>query len=770
MHRNSLHFICLALVVFFSNLSYGAALAPNDSSIKDSLCLWLRSPDVNYDLSTGIWTDLSGKGNNAETVGYMAVWDNTYFAPTLSLATSPALFSHTFATVKFSGGVDDLMRVPNVNAGAGLSQLTIIAVYKLYNQSQSGAGMTRPVGIGSFTGEGANLGDYFDLANDMSIRKDNGSIAGATATHPDNAFVIRAARMNPTAVNQWLDTNGTLQQVQNATGSSFTTSVDNFYLGDLRADNSAGGPSGYSRADIEIAEAIVYNTDLTDAQIEGISQWLHANVRMERKSAFAPVPQNGAMLTSTWTTLQWAAGASAVSHDVYIDTGFDRVNAATLNDADVFAGSTNNTTLLVGLAGYARPEGLIPGTTYYWRVDEVNNAEPNSPWKGDLWSFSIAPRTAYNPKPADGTGAVALDASLSWAAGFEAKLHTVYFGDNFDDVNNAATGGAMSGTTTYSPTGMKSAKVYYWRVDETDPPNTYKGQVWSFATLGAVNGPSPANDAANAPMNSILSWTPGDAAASHQVYFGADKEALRKATASSPEYKGVRTLGTESYDPGMLAWDSAYYWRIDEVNTTNPESPWKGPVWSFTTGGSLVVDDIESYNDIPETDPGSNRIYLKWIDGYGTTTNGAMVGNLDVPLTERTNVHGGGQAMPLSYDNNLKFSEATLTLTGAASDWTRQGVAELSLWFRGVSTNALEGMYVALNGSTPVYHTSPAAVRKTSWTRWVIPLQQFADQGVNLANVTSITIGFGTRGNTTIAGGTGQMYFDDIRLYRPDAQ
>jgi len=85
----------------------------------------------------------------------------------------------------------------------------------------------------------------------------------------------------------------------------------------------------------------------------------------------------------------------------------------------------------------------------------------------------------------------------------------------------------------------------------------------------------------------------------------------------------------------------------------------------------LIVDDIEFYNDLPETDPASNRIYKKWSDGYGTTTNGAMVGNLDVPLTQRTNVHGGAQTMPLSYDNNRKFSEATLTLT-SGRDWTRK--------------------------------------------------------------------------------------------------
>jgi len=49
----------------------------------------------------------------------------------------------------------------------------------------------------------------------------------------------------------------------------------------------------------------------------------------------------------------------------------------------------------------------------------------------------------------------------------------------------------------------------------------------------------------------------------------------------------------------------------------------------------------------------------------------------------------------------------------------------------------------------------------------VIPLQVLADQGITLTNVDRIAIGLGTRGNMTIAGGSGKMYFDDVRLYRP---
>jgi len=176
------------------------------------------------------------------------------------------------------------------------------------------------------------------------------------------------------------------------------------------------------------------------------------------------------------------------------------------------------------------------------------------------------------------------------------------------------------------------------------------------------------------------------------------------------------------------------------------------------------VDDFEAYNDIDPPDPASNRIFEAWIDGFGTTTNGALVGNDLPPYAERTIVHGGSQSMPYYYDNNSKTSEATLTLAWPR-DWTEEGVTKLSLWFIGDAANATERMFVALNGAAVVYHADPDVAQTDVWTEWVIDLQAFADQGVNLANVNTITIGFGTK-NSPAAGSTGTMYFDDIRLYR----
>ncbi|NQT02739.1 MAG: hypothetical protein HQ580_11995, partial [Planctomycetes bacterium] len=176
--------------------------------------------------------------------------------------------------------------------------------------------------------------------------------------------------------------------------------------------------------------------------------------------------------------------------------------------------------------------------------------------------------------------------------------------------------------------------------------------------------------------------------------------------------------------------------------------------------------DMESYNDINEGEPGSNRIYLAWMDGFDNPAiNGSVVGNANAPFAEQTIVHGGLQSMPMSYDNAVGKSEATLTLT-SNRDWTVNGVNTLTIWYRGVSSNAAETMYVVLNGSAGVDNDNPDAAQKSAWTQWNIDLQAFADQGVNLANVNSITLGLGNR-NNPVAGGAGMMYFDDIRLYAP---
>jgi hypothetical protein len=594
---------------------------------------------------------------------------------------------------------------------------------------------------------------------------------------------------------------------------------------------------------------------------------------------------------------------------VYLGENFDDVNDGL---GDTFQGNQGATSFIVGFPGYPYPDGLVPGTTYYWRIDEVNDTDPNSPWKGPVWSFTVPSRIAYDPSPPDGAKFVDPNVIFNWSPGFGSKLHTIYFGDNFDDVNNAVVG-LPQAETTYSPGTLELEKTYYWRVDEFSGAATEKGDVWSFTVTKAGGGlkaeyfnntslsgepvltrldpeidfnwgnadepgrnspdasinvdnfsarwsgelevdltdtytfqitanngfrlwldgkpiidfwnngttsnrvsepielvggdthsirmeyfegedtaiaqlfwesskreqqiipsgalqpplkagtPSPSSGAVDVTQIQVLSWSPGDNTTSHQVYFGTDEEAVSNANTGSPEYKGSRTIGSESYDAGQLEWGTTYYWRVDEVKDDNTIQ--KGNIWSFRTANFIIVDDFESYNDLDPADPESNRIFNAWIDGYGIPTNGSLVGYDNPPFAEQTIVHGGNQSMPLFYDNSVGYSEATLTLT-YPRDWTENGVTTLTIWFRGISDNAAETLYAALNGSAVVTHDNPNAAQIEEWTQWDIDLQAF---GVNLTNVNTISLGLGNRNNPQ-AGGSGMMYFDDIRLYAPMAE
>jgi len=497
----------------------------------------------------------------------------------------------------------------------------------------------------------------------------------------------------------------------------------------------------------------------TMARVAIPSQYLW--VGGDRPEPRNPNPADGAIIRDTWISLSWSPGDYTASHNVYVGESFDDVQAGT---GDTFRVNQTNTDYAVGFTGYPYPDGVVKGTTYYWRIEDVE-ADGTTTHSGLVWSFSIAPRTAYSPIPADGEEFVDPNIVLKWTPGYGAILHTVFFSDDYDTVNDAAAG-IPQGAVTYTPGTLESSKTYYWRIDEFFGFETLKGEIWSFSVTGSVSNANPYNGAENVKQTQILTWVAGDNAGSHQVYFGTDIDAVRNATSASPEYKGSKNLGDEKYDPGLLEQDASYYWRIDEVNNLNPSSPWKGNVWTFTTADFLVVDDLESYNDIDPPNPGSNTIFGYWIDGYGTANNGALVGNDLPPYADQTTVHGGRQSMPYVYDITIKFAEATLTLD-SPRDWTASDVKTLTIWFHGNLVNDAAPIYVAIANMTGapavVTHDDPAATQIHAWTQWDIPLQEFADKGIDLTNVNTVTIGIGNKANPP--GGTGKMYFDDIGLH-----
>ncbi|MGB2866283.1 MAG: LamG-like jellyroll fold domain-containing protein, partial [Sedimentisphaerales bacterium] len=239
-----------------------------------------------------------------------------------------------------------------------------------------------------------------------------------------------------------------------------------------QADGTGAGVESAMNFTGSIASVRIHDGVLSPADIQ-------RNFKLGRLKAWNSVPADGALLPETWASLSWSPGGFAVSHDVYFDDNFEDVDAGT---GDAFRSNETMPFYIVGFAGYPFADGLVNGTTYYWRVDEVNDLHPDSPWRGNVWSFTVPPKKAYEPVPSDDAKYIDTNPTLTWTSGFGAKMHVVYFGEDFDTVNNA-TGNTPVGPTTYSPGELELGKVYYWRVDELDGATTYKGDVWSFKTI-----------------------------------------------------------------------------------------------------------------------------------------------------------------------------------------------------------------------------------------------------------------------------------------------
>jgi len=196
--------------------------------------------------------------------------------------------------------------------------------------------------------------------------------------------------------------------------------------------------------------------------------------------ATGPGPEDGGIIEATFVELTWIAGAGATTNNVYISDDEDAVAQGTVEAVE-----TTEASLVVGIPDAPLGPSLTPGMTYYWRVDAVGDETT----AGDVWSFSVAPETAYGPSPADGARVIDPNVVLSWKAGLGAIVHYVTVGESFDEVDAAELGlGIEVAETSLDIGAQESGKIIYWRVDELngDTGEFIQGQVWSFATATSV--------------------------------------------------------------------------------------------------------------------------------------------------------------------------------------------------------------------------------------------------------------------------------------------
>ena len=128
------------------------------------------------------------------------------------------------------------------------------------------------------------------------------------------------------------------------------------------------------------------------------------------------------------------------------------------------------------------------------------------------------------------------------------------------------------------PTAWFDGKIDDVRIYERALSTEEIQQLYQEGAGGKAYNPNPSDQTAGIDPNTLLTWTPGKDALSHDVYFGTGFDDVNDANEFSDEYKGNQDVN--NWDPCGLELETLYFWRIDEVGGPNTV---KGQIWSFTT-------------------------------------------------------------------------------------------------------------------------------------------------------------------------------------------
>jgi hypothetical protein len=357
--------------------------------------------------------------------------------------------------------------------------------------------------------------------------------------------------------------------------------------------------------------------------------------------ALYPSPATGTTGLSPDLSLSWQPGREAVSHKVFLGTDAGTVAAGTAPAATV-AQSTYT------------PGNLAMGTTYYWRVDEVNTAATPSTWEGNVWSFStldyivVDDMEAYNDETnsrvfdfwVDGWGTTTNGGQVGYSESPFSELTTRHGGAQSMPFtyNNTAAATVSEATRTFDKAddwtraGIKTLTLYFY-----GDPNNVVAQLYI-----KVNG-----------TKIVYNGDQSDVTRRRWTQWNADLSAV-----SASVLKSVKTLTIG--------------------------------VGNGAGSGRLLIDNIRLYHTAPalptSTNPGTAGLFACYTmsnnvqDSSGNGNNGTTVGTLSYTtglgaFGTALRLNGSGDCVDLG--NKAAFNPTgsfSVSLWANAAEWSTSWV------------------------------------------------------------------------------------------------
>jgi len=477
-------------------------------------------------------------------------------------------------------------------------------------------------------------------------------------------------------------------------------------------------------------------------------------------AAFRPEPADGAIDVATDAMLNWRPGRQAAGHKLYLGTDKDAVSAGTVQAVTL---QDHKAALSSFNPMYA--------TTYYWRVDEVNDQATPALVPGDVWSFKTI-------------GYAVVDDFES----YDDLCNRIYFAwiDSLGPGEKPECGiTGIPGNGTSGIVGNNNAPF----AERVIVNSGRQSMPFAFG-----NNNPPYYSEATRRFQTAQDWTKGGLD-TLTIYLRGEPAAFVELSPGTIIMNGT---GADIWDTSdqfrfvykQLTGNGSITARVVSVGNTN--------VWA--KAGVMIRETLDagSRHAMVVVTPNNGVAFQRRLEPSGTSYNTNQTG-LAAPYWVRLTRNANTFTAECSADGvnwtpvgpDPAQSSATITManqvyiglavtshaSGAVcgakfSNVSTTGnvtgtwqVAEIGA--AQVSGNEPGIFYVAIQdsaGSSKLVANPDTGVIATGvWERWDIPYSSLT--GVNLKAVKAITIGVGNRTSPT-PGASGKIYIDDITLTR----
>ncbi|MEM1270812.1 MAG: fibronectin type III domain-containing protein, partial [Bacteroidota bacterium] len=357
-------------------------------------------------------------------------------------------------------------------------------------------------------------------------------------------------------------------------------------------------------------------------------------------------PENDASLLSPGDLqLSWEAVGDATGY-------FFEVSTSSRFEFSIANGQTSETDV--------RVEGLRFGTEYFWRIQAANSF--------GIGSWSTVRRFVTEPggsaqvvleSPTDGASDVRLPVEFTWGAVDGAGSYQIQVSEQANFLTTVVDEASLTGTV-YEAEGLAPNQTYYWRVRASNAgANNWSESrrlVTGTARPARVSLQSPEQDATEVSIRPTLRWNAADGAETYRIQVATD-EAFAQRVADESGLTG------RSFDAGVLAYGSRYYWRVRAVNAFG-NGAWSTAQFFLTERGGATQVQLAS----PENGADGAGIAptLSWaaVDGAETyrvevsSANDFTAIVFDEPATSETSVVADGLEPNTTYYWRVRASNA----------------------------------------------------------------------------------------------------------------